>query len=192
VDGKQLLKLARDTFNLADDADITPMQLNYVMTMIKPTNYLLEHHQIKGKPVTYSIPDYDLSRAIQHRPWQVDILNDLSKDVVIIKARQLGLSEVGISQIIYWLDTHSFANVKGMYTFPTYNALQTFYKTRILPEFEGSPYYNSLVDMKHGVSQSQMKIRNSTLIFRSSGQASSTEGVDIDYLSLDEYDRQLK
>lgn len=70
----------------------------------------------------------------------------------------------------------------------TYKQLKTFYKTRIVPEFSDG-YYASLVDKAHEMSQEQMKIRNSTLIFRSSSKAGSLEGIDSDYFSLDEYDR---
>ena len=39
------------------------------------------------------------------------------------------------------------------------------------------------------MSQNKMKIRNSDLFFRSSSSGSSMEGIDVDMVSLDEYDR---
>ena len=42
------------------------------------------------------------------------------RDVVVIKSRQLGLSELGVMSCINWLDTHSAQGVRGLYTFPTY------------------------------------------------------------------------
>lgn len=185
--GKELLELTRETFKLEDTSKVTPKQLDYVLSTLKPSNYLLAHHTIKGKPLTFNIPNYDISRALMHRPWQVGIINDMSRDVIIIKSRQLGLSEIGIAQMIYFLDTHSYDNVKGLYTFPNYRSLKTFYKTRIVPEFN-SGYYSTLVDKLHGMSQEQMNIRNSTLVFRTSSKAGSVEGIDIDFASLDEYD----
>lgn len=89
--------------------------------------------------------------------------------------------------MIWFCDTHSYDAIKSVYTFPTYKQLKTFYKTRIAPEFSDG-YYASLVDKAHEMSQEQMKIRNSTLIFRSSSKAGSLEGIDADMFAMDEYD----
>lgn len=190
MDGKQLDGFIRETFNLSKDEKITPEQLNYGLSMIDPVRYALSYHTIKGNPLTFEIPNYDESKAIAHRPWQKEILRASAsdeRDVVVIKSRQLGLSELGVMSCINWLDTHSAQGVRGLYTFPTYRQLQDFYKTRIVPEFQKG-YYKSLVN-KNSMSQNKMKIRNSDLFFRSSSSGSSMEGIDVDFVSLDEYDR---
>lgn len=190
MDGKQLDGFIRETFNLSKDEKITPEQLNYGLSMIDPVRYALSYHTIKGNPLTFEIPNYDESKAIAHRPWQKEILRASAsdeRDVVVIKSRQLGLSELGVMACINWLDTHSAQGVRGLYTFPTYRQLTDFYKTRIVPEFQKG-YYKSLVN-KNSMSQNKMKIRNSDLFFRSSSSGSSMEGIDVDYVSLDEYDR---
>lgn len=105
-------------FNLGPKDPITVDQLNYVLGMSRPSNYIIQHHSIKGNPITFNIPDHNVARALGHRPWQLGILNDLSQSVIIQKSRQLGLSELGIEQMIYWLDTHSYNRVTGLYTFP--------------------------------------------------------------------------
>lgn len=105
-------------FNLSPTDPITVDQLNYVIMMSKPSNYIAANHTIKGNPITFNVPNHDISHALGHRPWQIGILNDLSQNVVIQKSRQLGLSELGIEQMIYWLDVHSYDKVKGLYTFP--------------------------------------------------------------------------
>lgn len=69
----------------------------------------------------------------------------------------------------------------------TYRQLNDFIKQRLFPEFEKG-YYATLVD-RNKMTQNMMMIRDSTLMFRTSSQGSSMEGVDIDYVSLDEYDR---
>lgn len=188
MDGKQLVNVARQMFNLKPTDPITVDQLNYVLGMSKPSNYIAAHHKIKGNPITFNVPDHDISHALGHRPWQVGILNDMSQSVIIQKSRQLGMSELGIEQMIYWLDTHSYDHVTGLYTFPTYRALQDFLKQRLFPEFE-SGYYRTLVKDPKTMTQNMMKIRDSTLVFRTSSQGSSMEGLQVDYLSLDEYDR---
>lgn len=91
MDGKQVVKLARQMFNLAPNDKVTVDQLNYILGMSKPSNYIIQHHKIKGNPITFNVPDYDTSHALGHRPWQIGILNDLSQSVVIQKSRQLGL-----------------------------------------------------------------------------------------------------
>lgn len=118
MNGQQLVKYIRDMFDLTPNDTITTDQFNYVLNMLKPSNYIVAHHKIKGNPITFNIPDHDTTKALGHRPWQLGILNDLSQNVVIQKSRQLGLSELGIEQMIYWLDTHSYDQVTGLYTFP--------------------------------------------------------------------------
>lgn len=86
--GKELVKLAQSVFKTAH---VTPEQLDYVITMMKPSSYVLKHHTVRGHGVTFNISNYDYNKAVGHRPWQVAILNDQAPDKVIIKSRQLGL-----------------------------------------------------------------------------------------------------
>lgn len=93
MDGKQLVKVARSMFNLSPSDSITVDQLNYVLGMFKPSNYLLQHHTINGKPLTFSIPDHDSTKALAHRPWQKAVIDDVNyPDICVIKSRQLGLA----------------------------------------------------------------------------------------------------
>lgn len=92
LDGKQLVKMARSMFNLSPTDPITMDQLNYVLGMSRPSNYLLQHHTINGKPLTFSVPNYDTTRALSHRPWQKAVVDDINyPDLCVIKSRQLGL-----------------------------------------------------------------------------------------------------
>lgn len=65
--------------------------------------------------------------------------------------------------------------------------MKDFVSTRLNPLLE-SGYYATITDSKVD-SLEKKKIRNSFLLFRSSSKGAAVEGVDIDYLSLDEYDR---
>lgn len=65
--------------------------------------------------------------------------------------------------------------------------MKDFVKARIRPEF-AQGYYATLTD-KNNNSLDQMSVRNSRIYFRSASKGSAVEGVDIDMLSLDEYDR---
>lgn len=119
MDGKQLVSMARDMFKLGPNDKISTDQLNYILGMSRPSNYLLQHHTINGKPLTFSVPDHDTTKALMHRPWQIGIVNAVNdQDICVIKSRQLGLSEVGIEMMLYWLDMHSYERGSGLYAFP--------------------------------------------------------------------------
>lgn len=177
MNGKELDKYIRETYNLSPDDKITPKQLDYVLTLIDPVHYVLKHHTIKGNPITFDIPNFDTSRAVAHRPWQKGILRASASDdtdVCVIKSRQLGLSELSVASMIYWLDTHSKQGVKALYAFPTHGQMQDFYKTRIQPLFT-SDYYSTLVDPKE-MSMQLLKIRDTSLFMRSHNKPSTMEG----------------
>lgn len=68
MDGKQLDTYIRHLFNLKEGDKITPKQLDYALTMIDPVRYALSYHKIKGRPLTFDIPNFDTSKAVAHRP----------------------------------------------------------------------------------------------------------------------------
>ena len=115
VTNEELIKYAKLTF---DTEHPTTAQLKYVMTLLVPSLYLLDHHKIHGHPITFNIPNRDMTKAQSHRPWQVQILNDQHHNKVIIKSRQLGLSEIGVAEVIWFADRYSEEAVKALYTFP--------------------------------------------------------------------------
>lgn len=93
MDGTQLVKMARSMFNLGPKDKVTVDQLNYIIGMSKPSNYLVQHHTINGKPLTFNIPDHDTTKALAHRPFQKAIVDDVNyPDICVIKARQVGLA----------------------------------------------------------------------------------------------------
>lgn len=117
----------------------------------------------------------------------MDIINDQHPNKVVMKSRQLGLSEMHAAETLWFVDTHSEFSVKALYAFPTIRQLDTFVKTRFDPVLSKG-YYATIVDPRKS-SMKEKQIRDSFLIFRSSSKSGSVEGIDIDYLALDEYDR---
>lgn len=115
MDGKELLKIARETFGTNN---ITREQLSWVLQMVNPSSYLLKNHTVKGQPFTFSIPNRDMNNAHSHRPWQTDIVNDFHKNKAVIKSRQLGLSEIGVAEMVHFADMNSYNRIKALYTFP--------------------------------------------------------------------------
>ncbi|AZU99917.1 putative terminase large subunit [Enterococcus phage vB_EfaH_EF1TV] len=69
----------------------------------------------------------------------------------------------------------------------TNEQMTKFVQTRLDPVLQNG-YYSTIVDQEVN-SLKAKKIRNSFLYFRSSSKPGAVEGVDIDYLSMDEYDR---
>lgn len=113
--GEYFLNVAKKTFNTDKP---TAEQLKYVMTLMVPSTYLLSHHTVHNHPITFNIPGRDAEKAQSHRPWQVDILNDTSDNVVVKKSRQLGMSETFASQAIWFSDRYSEYAPKILYAFP--------------------------------------------------------------------------
>lgn len=115
LDGKQISYIAERTFGRTD---LTKEELIYVLTMLNPVSYALKHHSVKNHPITFHISNRDSTRAQAHRPWQSLMLQDQHPNKTIIKSRQLGLSELGVAELLWFADVYSYASVKCLYTFP--------------------------------------------------------------------------
>lgn len=115
MDGKLIANIAKQTFGRTD---LTKEELVYVLTMMNCSSYLLKHHKVKNHPITFHVSGHDSTRGQGHRPWQTQIINDTHPDKIVIKSRQLGLSEIGIGEMLHFADLHSYAGVKCLYTFP--------------------------------------------------------------------------
>lgn len=182
--GQLIANMAKDMFGTTS---ITTEQLAYLTDMLNPSSYLLRNHTVRNHPITFMISGRDMQKAQAHRPWQVQIINDQHRTKAIIKSRQLGLSEMGVGTMLHFADTHSYDAVKCLYTFPTNDQMTKFVQTRLDPVL-AQGYYSTIVNQDVN-SLKAKQIRNSFLYFRTSSKPGAVEGVDIDYLSMDEYDR---
>ena len=63
--------------------------------------------------------------------------------------------------------------------------MQDFVKMRLNPVLDSVPYYQGIVDQNMNSIDSK-KIRNSFLTFRTSSKPGSVEGINADYVALDE------
>ncbi len=104
--------IAMAAINTFGTANITPEQLDLLLDYMVPSSYMTRFHAIKGgkQKFTFSVPKYGdgkVSRALAHRPWQHDIVNDVYPNLCIEKSRQLGFSEIMVAFVFWWLDTHS-------------------------------------------------------------------------------------
>lgn len=147
-----------------------------------PSLWALRYKTIKGKPTTF----ISKTDPFKHRPWQQQILDDTHKNKIVEKSRQLGLSEVGLTEALHFLIMNPA--VKAMYIFPTDKQMQDFSKSRIDPVLQSSGYFRDIVDPKLN-SVSTKKLNDSFFFMRSGWGSGLGEGADIDHLSIDEYDR---
>lgn len=138
-----------------------------------PSLWALKYKTIKGKPLTF----VSTKNPFKHRPWQQAILDDSHPNKVVEKSRQLGLSELNVTEVLQFLATHP--QTKIMYTFPTYHQMNDFSTTRVNPVFKDSEYLSSLLSNEVN-NVSTKKIGSSYLLMRSSSSGSIGEGADVD------------
>lgn len=161
----------------------TPKQMvEDAFTRKYPSIYCLRYKPIKSHPLTF----VSKTNALRNRPWQQAIIDDMHPNKLVEKSRQLGLSELSISEVIWFLDTHD--NTKCMYTFPRANQMNDFSNTRVAPVFRDSPYLSSLLS-KEVNNVNTKKVGNSYLLLRSAWGGALGEGADVDMFCADEYDR---
>lgn len=144
--------------------------------------WALIYKTIKGHKTTF----ISSSNKYKHRPWQQQILDDQHPNKVIEKSRQLGMSEVGMTEVLHFLITRE--RTKAMYIFPRNQQMADFSKSRIKPVIQSSAYFQSIVDPLMD-SVSTKKLNDSWLFMRSGWGGALGEGTDIDFLAIDEYDR---
>ena len=144
--------------------------------------WALMYKKIKNQPTTF----ISKTNPFKHRPWQQGILDDNHPNKVVEKSRQLGMSEVGMTEILHFLITRN--NTKAMYIFPRNQQMTDFSKSRIKPVLQSSEYFQSIVDPLVD-SVSTKKLNDSWLFMRSGWGEALGEGADIDVLAIDEYDR---
>lgn len=144
--------------------------------------WALKYKPIKGKPTTF----ISSHNPYKNRPWQTQILDDNHPNKVVEKSRQLGLSELSVTECVHFLASHD--NTKIMYTFPTYHQMNDFSTTRVAPVFRDSDYLGTLLS-KEVNNVSTKKIHHSYLLMRSASSGSIGEGADVDSTYFDEYDR---
>jgi hypothetical protein len=125
------------------------------------------------------------SRLLHHRPFLKQPLRDDHKHKASQKGRQIGWSELAVSEVFHFLSTHP--GTKLILTFPRDKQLADFSITRIGTAFNESPRMAALAGIPNQVFTK--KIGESFLIMRSAWESNLGEGVDADAVFLDEKDR---
>lgn len=136
---------------------------------------------------------FDLSRHLYLR----DIYNETTREIIVKKASQLGLSEWLVSYALHACDERKLDVV---YLMPTERGVSDFSQTRFGPALEASPYLDGIIvggadrSGKRGSDQVMLKrVGDSFLYFRGGqvskeGKAHQLKSIPGDVLVLDELD----
>jgi hypothetical protein len=123
----------------------------------------------------------------KNRDFQVDILNDPAHHKVVMKSAQMGISEIMARDCICRLCKND--RTKALYTLPTDSDVGIFSDTRVRPIFEDSPYITRWSG-KGTDNLGRKQVKNSFLILRGSWDVRLAQMMDIDFIYIDEFDRQ--
>ena len=137
--------------------------------------WILKNTTIAGKPFSFKNHEY-----------QQKILEDQSREKVIIKAAQVGISELQLREVsaLTQLMGRGFSTI---YTFPTASFAASYSKSRFDPIVAGSPVLKA--SMSEGsVSNSEVKEFSGErfVYFRGSAVGNAAISVAADYLVFDE------
>lgn len=119
-----------------------------------------------------------------NHPYLVDIYKDNSKETVIQKSAQTGLTTYGIIKTLHFCDTNQVAVI---YTFPTSGDVSEFSKARVNPTIKGSDYLMSKIDDIDSVELKQFA--GSFIYFRGTWSERQAISIPADMLIHDETDR---
>lgn len=129
-----------------------------------------------------------------HRPFLIQPLCDVHPFKVYMKGRQVGVSELEITEVLQFLSSHE--GTKWVYAFPRDTQLRDFSQTRINETKQETPRLSRIFGVPDGIYSKQIipigsspDTKRSFLLLRSSWDATLGEGVDADGLTLDEKDR---
>jgi len=126
-----------------------------------------------------------LTTQLRHRPFLIQPLRDKHRHKVYQKARQVGVSELSITETAHFLWANP--NKKWIYTFPRDTQLKEFSVTRISEMFNETARTKSMLTAPPATYV--RKIGSSYLILRSAWESQLGEGVDADGVTFDEKDR---
>lgn len=130
--------------------------------------------RINGRPFRFRDHEY-----------QERIMGDDSREVVIRKCSQVGISEMSIRMalgLVSLMDAYSV-----IYTFPTATFASTYVKTRVDPVIEGSPFLRGAIS--NSVDSSEVKqVGHNFLYFKGAQAGTAAISVSCDHLIHDEVD----
>lgn len=186
--------------------NITMAEALETMARKDPAIFCMYYRRLRGSPLTYdnaknvtdavrlqleaempieqATREYQ-SRLLKHRPFLLEPLRDNHPHKVYEKARQIGISELSITETVFFL--WSNPGTKAIFTFPRDAQLKDFSTTRITPMFEETLKIGAILGQPNQTYNK--RIGSSFLILRSAWESGLGEGIDADMVVLDEKDR---
>jgi hypothetical protein len=178
------------------------------ISRLDPVIWTMYHRRLKGMGMTFDVARHLTQTALdkwakdhnatqreykwhhetmqqRHRPWQVEPLRDEHPHKVYKKGRQIGITELSLTEAICFLDQNENTNL--IYCFPRDKQLETLNTTRITPAFAESARMRALLSGTNNVTMK--RINKSHMILRSAWDAGLGEGVNADVVVFDEKDR---
>lgn len=75
--------------------------------------------------------------GFENRPWQIDIIEDKSKQIIVRKPTQIGMSTVFLGKMLYFTDMYQ---CRAMYTLPRQDDVTDMVYSRLQEVIQESPY----------------------------------------------------
>lgn len=158
-----------------------------------PSLWATRHRIIDNKPMQF----FSKKDPYCHRPWALAILDDMSREVVVKKARQMGVTEILGCVKMFW--QASLAPMTIVYTLPKWGKAKEIADERIgVMGYSGSPKRFSedmrsrLVDWETKLTKHVVPIYGggrSVILIVSSWNEDIGESTAADSVFFDEYDR---
>jgi len=131
----------------------------------------------------YRVTDKGTPFEFYDRNYLIKPMEDLSPQIVIMKAAQVGATEFAINRTLWFCDTH---NVKAIYTFPSDKDVKDFSNSRFTPAIRRSPYLKRRMAETDNVGLKQ--VGQSFIYFRGSWTERQAISIPSDYNTHDEID----
>lgn len=151
-------------------------QLDNVYTLANLSEWLSKNTKHDGTPLSF-----------KGREYQVDIINDPTKDLYVPKCAQVGLSEILARWALATVVTQQ--NFTTIYTFPAANDAYLFAKARLDPIIDSSPEIKRAISKDVNSVELKKFGENSFLYTRGTFSETGALSVPADLLIHDEIDR---
>lgn len=119
------------------------------------------------------------------------IYEDMSPNIVVLKAAQVGISEWGINMALYVADQKWGNRGVGLYVFPKQEQIDDFSQDRVTRAIQGSYYLKERVSQQDNANVNRTRLRRvagSPIYFRGSDSVMQTRSIDADLVVCDEVD----
>ena len=138
------------------------------------SEWVIQNTTLRGRP--FSFKGYEFQRAI---------LDDQSRELVVVKPSQCGLSEIQVRKALAFVRRNQ--GVSSLLSLPTEEMYKRFSNTRIKPMVEGERAFNLEDDGKAVRSMSMIQLGSSFLYITGCTEKDATS-LPLDFLLHDELD----